>query len=1443
MRQLNIKFIIVLFVIVAIIGIGGWVLWAVNAGQSSHRLLEKAQAAQESGQYDKALRFYVRYINRNPNDIEGLCEAAMMAPKCITSDPGSSTQSINAVRVMGRALRAAPERNDIRRNLVDGFIELGKIATGSDSERDFYAQARTEAAKLKSRGVDDPELNYSIALCLEKLGEAPKAVDQLASLVGYNTQNGTFDAVAALDPNMLDAYVLLADLLRKRGTGGRGDELRADAVVEQMVVANPDSPDAFVKRAKYLWTNNQVGSETIRQQRLAAARENLQTALEMDGENLDALIENAKVSFEEKDFDSAKEYLTKACTVDPKDVRIYLQQSLIARVEKDPEGEIEYVQSGLTELPDNHQLISILLTAQVLAKETEQARATIEQMRELNFRDELIELSEAKVLCGEENWKVASNKLEALRPQMSVFPAAFSVSVDHLLARCYQRLGKPDRQLAACERALAANPRSRLALAGQAEALVALKRMPAAMETLDRLRTVMGSAEFDQDKGLRTLYLGTLVVLSENSPKYKKQFQRYKQKYISSDDVTDSDKVVVKAEDLLAKGKIDEAVELLAQALLQYPDATRLQNLILAILVREQGPDVALEHLVDAVTRKESPWTDSPELFLRRAELVALVGGPQQAERIKELETKIEKYEEAVQPKLWKKIAKMYYRITPPRRRDAKRCLQLAAKDDQDQIYTIGLFELEREVGNELEMQTQIDAAVERFGKDNDIPKYLQARYLLWQYDKDLEATALLEKASRLADEIALARPRWQNLLQLKGMINEYQGNFGRAIEFLEDSLDAGPMDVAVVRHLIELLAREGRFDEARKILLRLTDVPQALKKEQVTLDLLTGNREAALASLDQAAPIDSKDSEDWVRRGRVLLRLDKTVDAEKAFRRAVALAPDIPIPSLTLVEYLLTMKRTAEAEREIRMMENRFSDDVSTRIMGQSYAWLGNRMMAEHYLSAALAEDPEDMFREQAMARYHMINKRPNLAIPHLNSILENKLSADAPMDALAVWARRSLARVLASLSNHRAFQQALALVEANRRDKKLETSDTSLKGLLLASRDEPLYRKNGLSLLESVSQDDLETDARLALAQLYFVGDRWSDCREVMQALLIDNPTDIRLLGQYVAMLIEREEWPQAEIWLRQLREKAPTDNNTIRLAALSAKGRKKARQAAAIVESLVPEGNQLADTDNVRVSARIYEELKMYTAAEKAYRALANRDIQYRLALAGYLARRGKLDESFKICDTLFSKETAPQICGIGLAAAVQHVDDLTPEQNRQIEQWMQRAKREVANPVNLLTQQASLLSSQGEYQKALDLLDVIAAANLNDNQRGLLANNRAYMNVRLGKAKESLKEINTALDLLGPKVEVLDTRAMIHLSRGDHEKAIEDLKEATIFPVKSGVYFFHLALAYQAADNRPAAMEALRLAKDMQFLGDDVAPNEREQFDKLRRWLRH
>jgi len=1101
-------------------------------------------------------------------------------------------------------------------------------------------------------------------------------------------------------------------------------------------------------------------------------------------------------------------------------------------------------------------LINLLLNVQLVEKQSEEAKKTIEQMKELNFHPEWILFAEAKVLCLDEQWREASNKLEALRPRMDIFPDSITYSLDHLLGRCYKAMGQPDRQLDAYGRTLAAAPQSKVALAGQAEALIALKRMPEALEKLTQLKEVMESEgeSFDSDEGLRALYLATLASLSQKNNQYRDRLEGAKQEYVGRDDVSNSDKAVVRAEGLVRKGKIEEALACLDQALIESPDAVRLQNTYLAILVRENGVESAHEYLQKSTTREQDPWTDRPELLLRRVELIVLAGGLAQAEQVNLLEKDISRYEKKQQGKLWKKIARTYYHMTPPRREDAKRCLRNAADGDVNQVYSIGLFELARESGNELEMQAQIDEAAARYGKDTAVPQFLQARFWIWKHVEGNQiGMQLVESADRLADAIARTRPRWQRLLELKGSIKELQGDIKQAIDFYQESLDLGPLDVVTIRHLVELLVKDGRFEEAREALMRLNNVPQTLKKEQLTLDLLTGNREAALTTLNQAAPVDSKNAEDWVRRGRVLLRLGKPGEAEDAFRRAVALAPQLPQPSLALVEYLLATQRTSEAEEEIRKIENRLSQDVVAQVMGQCYAWLGNRLLAEHYLAVAISNNPEDMERERALARYHMINNRSPLAIPHLNAILERSLDSKEEPSEVTLWARRSLARVLASLKTHRFFQQALALVEANRQNGDLKSPDLNLKGLILAIRPEPFYRHQAVEILETIPREDLAIEERLALGQLYFVSDRWTECREVMQALLVDYPTDTRLLAKYIEMLIEKQEWRTLGPWIRQLQNRAPGGKETIRLTALTAKGRGKERPAVVAIEQLIPEGVIKADIERVLAAAGLYEEIGLDESAEATYRSLADRDFAYRINLAAYLSRRGKLEESFRICNSISTKERLLDICSIGIAGAVRHAAKISNEEMEQVNQWIAAAKKEDPYSIDLITQEAALLSarastlsaeeSKQNYQKALELIRAVPLEKMNENQQGLIANNLAYMTIKTGGDTDvALKNIDRAFNLLGPRIELLDTRATINIEKGDFDKAIGDLEQATLFRVDSGVYYFHLALAYQGKGNRVAAATALQKAEDLKFTGEKIDGMDREKYLKLQRWLR-
>ena len=127
-------------------------------------------------------------------------------------------------------------------------------------------------------------------------------------------------------------------------------------------------------------------------------------------------------------------------------------------------------------------------------------------------------------------------------------------------------------------------------------------------------------------------------------------------------------------------------------------------------------------------------------------------------------------------------------------------------------------------------------------------------------------------------------------------------------------------------------------------------------------------------------------------------------------------------------------------------------------------------------------------------------------------------------------------------------------------------------------------------------------------------------------------------------------------------------------------------------------------------------------------------------------------------------------------------------------------------------------------------------------LSEFEQGMVANNRAYLNLKLGMNGDVVADdLAIAFQNLGPKIEILDTRAMASIEDKEFEDAIRDLNLATQFEPGSGRYHFHLALAYQGSDNRAAAKEALESAKIL-GLGQSISePSEKSKYEKLLSWL--
>jgi len=120
-------------------------------------------------------------------------------------------------------------------------------------------------------------------------------------------------------------------------------------------------------------------------------------------------------------------------------------------------------------------------------------------------------------------------------------------------------------------------------------------------------------------------------------------------------------------------------------------------------------------------------------------------------------------------------------------------------------------------------------------------------------------------------------------------------------------------------------------------------------------------------------------------------------------------------------------------------------------------------------------------------------------------------------------------------------------------------------------------------------------------------------------------------------------------------------------------------------------------------------------------------------------------------------------------------------------------------------------------------------------LKDNPRDVLSlNNLAWLLATKGRdAAEALGHVQKAIDIAGPSVGLLDTRAMVYLTQGQADRAVKELEEVAAED-PSPTSFFHLAQAYRAANNKTAARDNWRRALDGGLKEKDLHPFERDRY---------
>jgi tetratricopeptide (TPR) repeat protein len=215
---------------------------------------------------------------------------------------------------------------------------------------------------------------------------------------------------------------------------------------------------------------------------------------------------------------------------------------------------------------------------------------------------------------------------------------------------------------------------------------------------------------------------------------------------------------------------------------------------------------------------------------------------------------------------------------------------------------------------------------------------------------------------------------------------------------------------------------------------------------------------------------------------------------------------------------------------------------------------------------------------------------------------------------------------------------------------------------------------------------------------------------------------------------------------------------------------------------------------------------------------------------------LSRQKRVSEALDVCEKAW--QTCPVVIVSGASVALlreaQNATPATDAQCERVEEHVRAAIQSNPRVSILLVHLADLLDLRRRYQEAekqyrlaleLDKDNIVALNNL----AWLLAQ-------RSGKGDEALQWMNHALEIAGPRPELLDTRAIVYLTLKRSDLALADLERASS-DTPTAMHYFHMARAQVLGENAQAAADALREAKKRGLKRKHLHPIEEVAAGKL------
>ncbi len=1417
---------------IAILG-GSYGLYKFQKSRNANRLLDRAEAARAEGDLKRTSELLVDYLRIKPRDEEAMADLSNVFAD-IAAQPKSEPVHIrNAMAQLEMTVREFPERDDLRRRLVDLYM--------SRRVR-MLKQALDHVSQLLNRKPNDPELEVMRSECYFAAND-PKAIEHAYKLIGYDKAEGEFDEAKAIAPHDAGVYSRLAYKLKSDQFEGD----LANEVIDQMVEANPESGEALLAKASWLEASDKKDE----------AIPLVKKALELEPENTTVVIANARLALRDERPEEAIAMIEEALERDPTDTGLYQTLSEASIVNKDFEGALAACDRGIKAVAIDQSQVLMVQKARLQLQQgkKDDVRKTIAEMREGEMIPSAYpDYFEGRLLMDDKKYLEAIQLFEKYQQFFASNPT-MGLELNVMLGFCREALGQDELALEAFNLALQLEPGNLMAEQG-------------------RLRTMQKIGRTGRDNEGVSIYAALAEELAKpESQQNWEAFDEVCKDYIEKMQLGDAMLDILRGEVMMRRGKYPEARKLLIGAYKKDPDNLGVRRAAVKLFAADpdQGPAKALT-LLDKVVEDLG---DMPILRLEKADLLSMINDENLTDQLFALTEGIDDWETPQKVQLWKGLAEKFARLRDEEAR--AECLRRVAELQPGDLPTlIDMFNVSLAANDPAGVKRAQDAILDLVGsKEDPTWLYTEASRLLNEYRVSGGQGDGVKQASELVERALASRRDWNDLINLQADIALAQGNVRKALESYDRAATLGRQDARALFQYIKLLRARGRFVDAvaqmekinRESLLRLlgSDYAESLLRVGRAPEGVDAAKEFAAQApnnakvqlwlgrfLTQASGLEADKSE----RKKTLID-----EAGVAFAKAVEIDPTSSENWLALVGYYAATGEGVKADDTIRSAQLALPEDQNLLMFARCYEMVGRTIDAESLYRLALegAEEAERARVSRMIAQFYLgpTYKRPDAvekATPLVNSILkdaaEGTISVD---DASAQWARSTAAKLLARSGGYQDLRNAERLIASNSDNGVLSLEDRALMAEILAPRPEPVSRMKAAKLLEEIgSNQQLSREAEMALARLYFALGEWRKCREQMLDIIGRYPNDPNVKLTYIEMLLQRGGPSEIDLAVRQvqrLQEIAPNDVATREMLARVAFEKGKKKEAAQAVIGMLPRDSSKIDAKQIpllkRVAGRLIE-FDDLTRAQKLFELAAKLGgVNEQMALAQFIGERVDVEQGLDAMEKLRDDLTAEQLVQGGLAvlrvAEVKN-EEVSPEAIAQVKGWLERGLREDPELIALKLQQAELYDVQHEYEKATEayraLLD---RKDLTGVGRAVVLNNLAYLLALSSDDDSAISEasrlVTEAVEILGPGTEILDTRAVISIAGKRYDDAIEDLKLAVIDNPTASKYF-HLATAYTLSGQDGLAKQAWEEAVDRGLSRDNVSRLEKDQYDQTK-----